>query len=299
MPHLIGIEIGAVCGIQGHTGDTSGMRIAILGGGPGGYEAALVASQLGAEVVVVDRDGLGGACVLADCVPSKTLIATSETMTTFASSDPLGVRLRSGARPEDQVTVDLPMVNARVKALALAQSLDIARRLAREGVEVVRGSGRLVAPDRLVVRTEDGEEGYGADTILITTGGSPRQLPGVDCDGDRILNWQQLYDLPTLPEHLVVIGSGVTGAEFASAYLALGSDVTLVSSRDRVMPSEDEDAALLLEDVFTRRGMEWWSNSRTAARSRAATASWRSARCPTPRTSDSSTSASSPTSAAV
>ena len=264
MQHLVGIEIGAVCGIQGHTGDTNSMRIAILGGGPGGYEAALVASQLGAEVVVVDRDGLGGACVLADCVPSKTLIATSESMTTFACSDPLGVRLRSGRRPEDEVYVELAVINARVKALALAQSLDIARRLAREGVEVVRGSGRLVAPDRLVVRTEDGEDGYGADVVLIATGGSPRELPGVVCDGERILNWQQLYDLPALPEHLIVIGSGVTGAEFASGYLALGSEVTLVSSRDRVMPSEDADAALLLEDVFTRRGMHIAKRSRAA-----------------------------------
>src|SRR4029078_5224863 len=98
-------------------------RVAIRCGGPSGYEAALVAAQLGAEVVVVDRDGLGGACVLADCVPSKTLIATSETMTTCACSDPLGVRLRSGQRPEDDVNVDLAVVNARVKALALAQSL--------------------------------------------------------------------------------------------------------------------------------------------------------------------------------
>ena len=240
------------------------MRIAILGGGPGGYEAALVAAQLGAEVVIVDRDGLGGACVLADCVPSKTLIATSETMTTFACSDPLGVRLRSGQRPEDDVNVDLAVVNARVKALALAQSLDIARRLAREGVEVVRGSGRLVGPNRLVVRTEDGEEGYGADIVLIATGASPRPLPGAECDGERILNWQQLYDLPELPEHLVVVGSGVTGAEFASAYLALGAEVTLVSSRDRVMPSEDADAALLLEDVFTRRGMHIAKRARAA-----------------------------------
>jgi dihydrolipoamide dehydrogenase len=137
-------------------------------------------------------------------------------------------------------------------------------------VEVVRGSGRLVAPNRLVVRTEDGEEGHGADVVLIATGGSPRRLPGVECDGERILNWQQLYNLRTLPEHLVVVGSGVTGAEFASGYLALGSEVTLVSSRDRVMPSEDADAALLLEDVFTRRGMHIAKRSRAAAVSRTA-----------------------------
>jgi dihydrolipoamide dehydrogenase len=245
-------------------------RIVILGGGPGGYEAALVAVQLGAEVLVVDRDGLGGACVLADCVPSKTLIATSESMTTFATSETLGVRLRSGVRTEAEVSVDMLVVNARVKALALAQSLDIARRLGREGVEVVSGAGRLVGPNRLVVRTEDGEEGYGADVVLVATGGSPRVLPGAEPDGERILSWQQLYDLPALPEHLVVVGSGVTGAEFASAYQALGSEVTLVSSRDRVMPSEDEDAALLLEDVFTRRGMRILKRSRAAGVSRTA-----------------------------
>jgi len=239
-------------------------RVAILGGGPGGYEAALVAAQLGADVTVVDRDGLGGACVLADCVPSKTLIATSESMTSFACSEPLGVRLRSGVQPAKEVTVDLARVNARVKALALAQSLDIARRVGREGVRVVRGSGRIIDPHRLVARTDDGEESYDADVILIATGGAPRVLPGAEPDAERILSWQQLYDLPSLPEHLVVVGSGVTGAEFASAYLALGTQVTLVSSRDRVLPSEDADAALLLEDVFGRRGM------RIAKRSRAA-----------------------------
>ena len=245
-------------------------RIAILGGGPGGYEAALVAAQLGAEVLVVDRDGIGGACVLTDCVPSKTLLATSDAMTSFACSAPLGVRLRSGASSEKEVSVDLGVVNVRVKALALAQSLDITRRLAREGVEVVRGSARLVGANRLVVRSEDGEQGYGADVVLVATGAAPRQLPGAEPDGERILTWQQVYDLPELPEHLVVVGSGVTGAEFASAYVALGSRVTLVSSRDRVMPSEDADAALLLEDVFTRRGMQIVKRARAAGVDRTA-----------------------------
>src|SRR3954449_10985962 len=159
-------------------------RVAILGGGPGGYEAALVAAQLGAEVVVVDRDGLGGACVLADCVPSKTLIATSESMTSFACSEPLGVRLRSGAQPEQEVTADLARVNARVKALALAQSLDIARRVGREGVDVVRGTGRLRAPTRVLVQAEDGDQEHAADIVLVATGASPRTLPGAEADGE-------------------------------------------------------------------------------------------------------------------
>ncbi len=247
-------------------------RIGIIGGGPGGYEAALVAAQLGAEVTVVDRDGLGGSAVLTDCVPSKTLIATAEVMTDTADSGELGVRLggrgdSGGADPADRVGVDLGRVNARVTALALAQSADIAARLEREGVRVVRGTGRLDARDRLVVSPGDGgtEETLEVDAVLLSTGAHPRVLPDAAPDGERILTWEQLYDLAALPEHLVVVGSGVTGAEFASAYTALGSKVTLVSSRDRVLPGEDADAAAVLEDVFVRRGMTVLSRSRAGA----------------------------------
>jgi dihydrolipoamide dehydrogenase len=240
-------------------------RIAILGGGPGGYEAALVAAQLGADVVVIEREGVGGACVLADCVPSKTLIATSDSVTAFAESEALGVRLHDGHRPAEEVEVDPKVVSSRVKALAHSQSHDIAARMAMEGVEVIHGKGRFTAGRRIAVQGDDhdGRE-IDADVALIATGASPRVLEGSPVDGERILNWQQVYDLPSLPEHLVVVGSGVTGAEFASAYVALGSEVTLVSSRDRVMPSEDADAASLIEDVFTRRGMRIMKQARAA-----------------------------------
>lgn len=240
------------------------MRIVIVGGGPAGYEAALMAAQLDADVVVVDRDGVGGACVLKDCVPSKTLIATSEVLTAVAGSPSLGVRLGAG-RPE-AVEADLPAVNRRVKDLARAQSADIARRLAREGVQIVAGRARLVGAGRVVATDADGrEQGIGADVVIVATGGSPRVLPGAVPDGERILDWRQVYDLERLPEHLVVVGSGVTGAEFANAYQAMGVPVTWVSSRDRVMPSEDADAARLLEDVFTRRGMRIMKNARAQA----------------------------------
>jgi dihydrolipoamide dehydrogenase len=241
-------------------------RIAILGGGPGGYEAALVAAQLGAEVTVVERHGIGGACVLADCVPSKTLIATSESMTAFEASERLGIRARGGGQTIDQLAVDGRTVNNRVKALANAQSRDIGSLLIASGVKVLDGTGRFLGPGCVGVTTSDGEElELPADVTLIATGASPRTIDGSPPDGERILNWQQVYDLPELPEHLVVVGSGVTGAEFASAYLALGSQVTLVSSRDRVMPTEDADAALLIEDVFVRRGMNVVKHARAAA----------------------------------
>lgn len=220
-------------------------RIAIVGAGPAGYEAALVAVQLGAQVTLVDRDGVGGMCVLADCVPSKTFIATSEAMTTLSHADLVGVHT------EGRVTAEVAEVHARVKALALAQSDDIRQRLRREGVRLESGAARLLGGGRVQVGTSV----LASDVVLLATGAHPRVVPGAEPDGQRVLDWRQLYDLPALPEHLVVVGSGVTGAEFASAYLAMGCQVTLVSSRDRVLPSEDPDAAEQLQQVFVRRGM--------------------------------------------
>jgi dihydrolipoamide dehydrogenase len=237
-------------------------RIVIIGGGPGGYEAALVAAQLGAEVTVVERDGPGGACVLTDCVPSKTLIATSVRKQALLDAASLGVNFSGGADGDvGGVRVDLPLVNQRVKDLARAQSADVTARLEAEGVEVVRAAGRLVDPQ--LVRA--GDRTIRADVVIVATGATPRVLPGSEPDGERILDWRQLYDLDTLPEHLVVVGSGVTGAEFAGAYRSLGSEVTLVSSRDRMMPNEDADAAEVLEEVYRRRGMNVMGRSRAAS----------------------------------
>ncbi|MGH3326199.1 MAG: NAD(P)H-quinone dehydrogenase [Streptomycetales bacterium] len=238
-------------------------RIAILGGGPGGYEAALVGAQLGAEVILADRDGLGGSAVLTDCVPSKTLIATAEAMTSFAGYDELGVRVGDGTPPDGVVGVDLGQVNNRVLGLAQAQSGDIGRTLSRRGVRVYPGTARLDAPHRVTVSlASGGRETFEADAVLVATGAHPRVLPEAVPDGDRILDWTQIYDLKELPERLIVVGSGVTGAEFASGYQALGSQVTLVSSRERVLPGEDADAAAVLEDVFLRRGMSVMARSR-------------------------------------
>ncbi|WP_426562617.1 NAD(P)H-quinone dehydrogenase [Angustibacter sp. McL0619] len=238
-------------------------RVVIVGGGPGGYESALVAAHLGAEVTVVDRDGVGGAAVLTDCVPSKTLISTADFMSRFFAAAGLGVKLAESPEPGEVARADMPTLNKRIKALAEAQSADIAARLERDGVTVVRGTGRLDGPERVVVEGVDGSAStLNADVVLVSTGARPRELASAAPDGERILTWQQVYDVPELPEHVVVVGSGVTGAEFAHAYLALGCDVTLVSSRDRVLPGEDPDAALVIEDVFRRRGMNVLGRSR-------------------------------------
>jgi pyruvate/2-oxoglutarate dehydrogenase complex dihydrolipoamide dehydrogenase (E3) component len=243
-------------------------RIVIIGGGPAGYEAALVAAQLGAEVTIVEAEGAGGACVLHDCVPSKTFIASSDVVTGYRDTDRFGVR-SGGMRA---VTVDAEAVNARVKRLAGAQSSDIQAKLIKAGVDYVTGVARLGEDTlghthRVIVAPSygDGEYALDASAVLIATGATPRVLPTAVPDGGRILDWRQVYDLTELPRHLVVVGSGVTGAEFASAYLAMGVAVTLVSSRDRVMPTEDPDAAMVIERVFRSRGMAILNNARAAA----------------------------------
>ena len=244
--------------------------VVILGGGPGGYEAALVAAHLGAEVTVVDRDGLGGAAVLTDCVPSKTLISTADFMSQFETASDLGVHLEDHeGDPVSDSVAEVAAVNRRILALAAAQSRDIGARLAADGVTVLPGTGQLVTAGRVEATLSDGStRALDADVVLVATGATPRVMATAQPDGERILTWQQIYSLSELPEHLVVVGSGVTGAELAQAYLGLGARVTLVSSRDRVLPGEDADAATVIEDVFRKRGMEVLGRSRMASVSR-------------------------------
>ncbi|MBY6351670.1 NAD(P)H-quinone dehydrogenase [Rhodococcoides corynebacterioides] len=232
-------------------------RIVIIGGGPAGYEAALVAAQHGGSVTLVDSDGVGGACVLWDCVPSKTFIASTGIRTDMRRATDLGIELDPSS-----AVVDLPQIHNRVKSLAQAQSSDIRARLQTVGVRVLSGTAKVVdtqpglAAHTVEAALSTGQtERMDAEVVLVATGASPRVLPGAQPDGERILTWRQLYDLQELPSHLIVVGSGVTGAEFVSAYTEMGVKVTVVSSRDRVLPGEDADAALVLEDVLSERGV--------------------------------------------
>lgn len=243
--------------------------VAVIGGGPGGYEAALAAAQLGAEVTVVERAGIGGSAVITDVVPSKTLIATADAAVAIAGAGDLGVQLfaktADGKPLKPEIAINLTAVNKRLLALARQQSDDMRASLAEAGVRIISGHGRLDSDNSVVVSTGPGGTDFDrveADTLVVSVGASPRELASAKPDGVRILTWTQLYDMPAIPEHLIVVGSGVTGAEFAGAYMNLGAKVTLISSRDQVLPGEDSDAAAVLEKVFKRGGMTLLSKSR-------------------------------------
>jgi pyruvate/2-oxoglutarate dehydrogenase complex dihydrolipoamide dehydrogenase (E3) component len=244
-------------------------RVVVIGGGPGGYEAALAGAQLGAEVTLIERSGVGGSAVLTDVVPSKTLIATAEAATNMGTAETLGVQFfakgENGKPVRPELAINMGLVNKRLLELAQATSKDMQAQLKEAGVTTIPGHGRLDGNNAVIVSTAPGGtdfERIEADTIVVSTGAAPRILSTAKPDGERIFTWTQLYSLQEIPKHIIVIGSGVTGAEFAGAYRALGAEVTLVSSREQVLPGEDADAAAVVENVFTRIGMNIKSRSR-------------------------------------
>lgn len=239
-------------------------RILILGGGPAGYEAALTATTLGADVTLVEDQGTGGSSVLFDCVPSKTFIAASNIKTDLRRADDMGLNEGIG-----QSHLSLTALNARVLELAENQSTDIHRQLEERGVRLVNGRGYFAEEQSTttihhvqVDLADGGTEVIECDIVLVSTGATPRVLPGAEPDGERILDWRQIYSLQELPEHLVVVGSGVTGAEFVSAFAELGVKVTMVASRDRILPHDDADAADVLELVLAERGVNLEKHAR-------------------------------------
>ncbi len=244
-------------------------RVVVIGGGPGGYEAALAGAQLGAEVTLIERSGVGGSAVLTDVVPSKTLIATAEAATNMGTAETLGVQFyakgENGKPVRPELAINMGLVNKRLLQLAQDTSKDMQTALKEAGVTTIPGYGRLDGNNAVIVSTAPGGtdfERLEADTIIVSTGATPRILETAKPDGERIFTWTQLYSLQEIPKHIIVIGSGVTGAEFAGAYRALGAEVTLVSSREQVLPGEDADAAAVIENVFTRIGMNIRSRSR-------------------------------------
>jgi pyruvate/2-oxoglutarate dehydrogenase complex dihydrolipoamide dehydrogenase (E3) component len=231
------------------------MHFVIIGGGPAGSQAATYAARLGVDVTLIERDLIGGAANLLDCIPSKAMIATGGAMSYLGRIGGMGVDDVEGK-------LDLDRLRGRITSITDRLEASIDQILRSQNVELIHGTGRLVGPHTVLAETEAGTLTVEADAVLLSTGSRPRLPDWAQLDGDRILTTRDAYPPNELPEHLVVVGSGVTGVEFVHMFSSLGSNVTLVVSREQVLPRKDPEVAAVLEDDFLRRGVRLLKGAR-------------------------------------
>jgi pyruvate/2-oxoglutarate dehydrogenase complex dihydrolipoamide dehydrogenase (E3) component len=230
-------------------------RFVIIGGGPAGHTAASHAARLGAQVTLIERDVLGGAAHLWDCIPSKAMIATGGAVSFLG---------RIGGMGLDKVTSELDTEGMRTRIAGIVGRLERSTQelLDSQGVRVIKGTGRLKGPHEVVADTADGVEELVADAVLVSTGSRPRIPDWAPVDGVRVLTTRDAYPPPEIPQHLVVIGSGVTGVEFVHMFASLGSQVTLIVSRQQVLPIKDPEVAAALEENFIERGVRLYKGAK-------------------------------------
>jgi dihydrolipoamide dehydrogenase len=234
------------------------VRFVIIGGGPAGNTAASHAARLGADVTIIEKDVIGGAAHLWDCIPSKAMIATGGAMS-------FNRRLAGMGLTDSESVIDLDLVRHRIDAITGKLQGSIAVLLESQGVRTIKGTGRLKGPHEVVAETADGVEELDADFVLVSTGSRPRLPDWATTDGSRVLSTRDSYPPPEMPAHLVVIGSGVTGVEFVHMFSSFGSDVTLIVSRQQVLPTKDPEVAAALEAEFLRRGVRLLKGARAEA----------------------------------
>ena len=236
-----------------------GLNFVIIGGGPAGNQAATYAARLGATVTMVERDVVGGAAHLWDCIPSKTMIATGGAMSFARRIEGMGLDVM-------QPHIDRDALRDRVVVIENRLSSSITDQLTSQGVRLIKGTATLDGPNTVVSVSADGQtERLHADAILIATGTRPRIPDWCQPDGERILTTRDCYPPKEIPEHLIVVGSGVTGVEFVHMFSSIGSKVTLVVSRQQVLPQKDPEVAAVLEDDFLRRGVALLKGARATA----------------------------------
>ncbi len=230
--------------------------LVIIGSGPGGYVAAIRAAQLGLGVTVVEKDPkFGGTCLHRGCIPTKALLRTAGMLDDIRSAEKFGIEV---AAP----SLDLDRAQAFKQQVVDKSAKGIEYLFKKYGVEGVQGRGRLVGSHEVEVRGETGTITFGARNILIATGSIPRQLPFVSTDGERVLSSDDVLELTTIPESLVVLGAGAVGCEFASIFNSFGSEVVLVEMLPRVLPLEDEEVSKQLQRSLKKRGIKVLTGSR-------------------------------------
>ena len=231
------------------------VRFVIIGGGPAGNQAATYAARLGAKVTVIERDVIGGAAHLWDCIPSKTMISTGGAMSFSRRIGGMGLEQ---AEPE----VDIESLKTRIEGIKGHLQHNIIGLLESQGVRMLNGSARFTGPNCVRVDGVDGVEDVEFDAALISTGSRPRIPTWCEPDGDLILTTRDCYPPKVIPTSVTVIGSGVTGVEFVHMFSSFGSKVTLVVSRQQVLPGKDPEVAAVLEDDFLKRGVKLLKGAR-------------------------------------
>jgi len=225
------------------------VRFVILGGGPAGNVAATHAARLGADVTVVERDVIGGAAHLWDCIPSKSMIATGGAMSFMRRSEGMGLE-------HETPIIDTDALTARIGRIKDNMSDNTTELLASQRVRMIRGSGRFTGPHTIEVDGQEGTEVVEFDAALVSTGSRPRIPDWCHPDGERILTTRDCYPPTVFPQSVTVVGSGVTGVEFVHMFSSFGSEVTLVVSRQQVLPGKDPEVAAVLEQEFMDRGVK-------------------------------------------
>lgn len=223
------------------------MRLGIIGAGPGGYVAAIKAAQLGAEVLIVEDTEVGGTCLNSGCIPTKTLLASTELYSKVKEMDRFGLQLEGSVQPR------LDLMMARKRNVVETQVKGIKRLFKSWGIKLIQGKGRLKAPDLIEVSTDEGTEEIKVDSVIVATGSRPAEIPLFPFDGRTILNSTDALELTEIPRSLLIVGAGVIGCEFACIFRELGTEVTLIELLPRAVSTEDEEISDLLEREFKKK----------------------------------------------
>jgi len=230
--------------------------LVVIGSGPGGYVAAIRASQLGLKTAVVERESLGGICLNWGCIPTKSLLKSAQVFEYIQHASDYGIAVDGSVHP------DFGKVIARSRSVAEGMSKGIEFLFKKNKIEVIKGTGKLKSPGVLSVTGEDGKEvDVKADHIILATGARSRELPSLKQDGKKIIGYRQAMTLPSLPKSMVVVGSGAIGSEFANFYQTMGTEVTLVEFLPNVVPLEDEEVSKQLERSFKKTKMKVMTSS--------------------------------------
>jgi dihydrolipoamide dehydrogenase len=235
---------------RGNSLNGNATRIVVLGGGPGGYVAALWAARLGASVALVEKDLIGGTCLNRGCIPTKALLASAEALSRARSGEEYGFQVTGEVRP------DLPRIMERKARIVSQLRENVEVLLEKAGVELVRGTGRLAAGKQVLVDTGTETVTLAADKIIIATGSEPARLPMFDFDQPAILTSTSALELQQIPASMLIVGAGAIGCEFASFFAEMGTQITIVEMMPQMLPLEDKRLAKQFQSVYRKRGVQ-------------------------------------------